>query len=345
MQITIHRGINQIDECIKENRIKHNNMAKQTNPKSLKDYFQPEVLDPNNPLFEELAKDPLWWKMIREDKDLYVNIRKYNRINVYYRGASVMSLEHNGEKITAEIHNHYLGVEKPIATLLGTKYGNVKSLSPEELVCRLALIKKRIAGNSKFKSNLAETDIPQGEFVNYKDAFSEKAVQAKMYLTGEYIDTEFAVRLDDGTDIRIDLISLTKDNLIQFEELKLIGDSRLRSGNLEDSEILVQMGNYATFINDVSQLKNGNNLMVVDYYRKVLEIMNKIHVLPLRFRGRKIEGLSDYVHLFIDDSEYYRKPKHPGRVKRLADIKKLLEAHGVKSNIDKAILSYNQFGK
>ena len=316
-----------------------------TNATNLKDYFQPEVLDPQNPLFEALGKDPMWWKMIREDKDLYVNIRKYNRINVYYRGASVMSLAHDGKKITAEIHNHYLGVEKSIATILEAKYGNDKSLSPEELVCRLPLIKKRIAGNSKFKSNLAETDIPQGEFANDKDAFSEKAVQAKMYLTGEYIDTEFAVGLDDGTDIRIDLISLTKDNLIQFEELKLVGDSRLRSGNLEESEILVQMGNYAKFINDVSRLKHGNKLMVVEYYQKVLEIMDKIHVRPRRFKGRKIVGLSDYVHLFIDDSEYYRKPKHPGRVKRLADIKKLLEAHGVNSNIDKVIRSYNQYDK
>ncbi len=319
---------------------------KQSNPRSLKDYFQPEVLDPMNPLFEELAKDPLWWQMIREDKDLYVNIRKYNRINVYYRGASVMSLEHDGKKITAEIHNHYLGVEKTIATLLGPKlYGNVKSLSPEELVCRLPLIKKRIAGNSKFKSNLAETDIPQGEFDNAKDACSEKAVQANMYLKGEYIDTEFAVRLDDGTDIRIDLISLTKDNLIQFEELKLVGDSRLRSGNLEKSEILVQMGNYATFIKDVSQLKNGNKLMVVEYYQKVLEILDKILVLPRRFKGREIAGLSDYVYLFIDDSEYYRKAKHSGRVKRLADIKMLLETHGVVSNIDKVVHSYDQYGK
>ena len=184
-------------------------MTTQSTPKSLKDYFQPEVLDPKNPLFEVLGEDPLWWKIIREDKDLYVNIRKYNRINVYHRGASVMSLLYDGKKITAEIHNHYLGVEKSIASLLGTKYGNVKSLSPEELVSRLPLIKKRIAGNSKFKANLAETDIPLGEFDNDKDAFSEKAVQANMYLKGEYIDTEFAVRLDDGTDIRIDLVSLT----------------------------------------------------------------------------------------------------------------------------------------
>lgn len=44
---------------------------KQSNPRSLKDYFQPEVLDPKNPLFEELAKDPLWWKMIREDKEMF----------------------------------------------------------------------------------------------------------------------------------------------------------------------------------------------------------------------------------------------------------------------------------
>ena len=327
-------------------------MAQKNISPSLKDYFQPEVLDPKNPLFEELAKDPLWWRMIREDEDLYVNIRKYNRINVYYRGASVMSLEHDGKKINAEIHNYYLGVEKSIATMLGAKYGNVKSLSPEEIVCRLPLIKKRIAGNSKFKSNLAESDIPQGEFDNDKDAFSEKAVQANMYLTGEYIDTEFAVRLDDGTDIRIDLISLTKDNMIQFEELKLIGDSRLKSSNPEKSEILVQMSNYDKFINDVLHLKNGNKLMVVEYYQKVLEIMDKIHVLPRHFkdrkidlRGREIAGISNYVHLFIDASKYYEKPKRKDRAKRLADIKMLLDAHGVVSNIDKAIHAYNQYSK
>lgn len=85
--------------------------------------------------------------------------------------------------------------------------------------------------------------------------------------------------------------------------------------------------------------------MVVEYYQKVLEILDKIHVLPCRFKGCEIAGLSDYVHLFIDDSEYYKKPKHPGRVKRLADIKKLLESHGIVSNIDKAVRSYNQFNK
>ncbi len=305
-------------------------MTKQTNPQSLKDYFQPEVLDPENPLFEELAKDPLWWRMIREDEDLYVNIRKYNRINVYYRGASVMSLEHDGKKINAEIHNYYLGAEKTSAP----KYGNVKSFSPEELVSRLDFIKKKIAENNKYNDN------------------SEKATQANMYLVDEYIDTEFAVKLDDGTDIRIDLVSLTKDNMIQFEELKLIRDSRLKSSNLEKSEILVQMSNYDRFINDVLHLRNGNKLMVVEYYQKVLEIMDKIHVLPRHFkdrkidlRGREIAGISNYVYLFIDASKYYEKPKRKDRAKRLADIKMLLDAHGVVSNIDKAIHAYNQYSK
>ena len=52
-----------------------------------KNYFN---LSTDAKLFEELGKQPTWWKTILSDKELYVNVRKDNRINVYYLGASVL---------------------------------------------------------------------------------------------------------------------------------------------------------------------------------------------------------------------------------------------------------------
>ena len=68
-----------------------------------RNYFD---LNINAPLFTELSKLPEWWIRILNDKTLYVNIRKGNRINVYYRGASVMELSINRNKsIKGKIHS------------------------------------------------------------------------------------------------------------------------------------------------------------------------------------------------------------------------------------------------
>ena len=301
---------------------------------SFEDYFQDGVLNINDPLFNVLSNIPSWWEIIRNDKDLYVNIRKYNRINVYYRGASVMSLKHDGNVVKAEIHNHYLGVEKDIAVKLGVSYGNTDALTPAEIVCRLDLIKQRIRKNKKFISNLEDNGLPQNNSVKVES--SEKYIQSKMYLSNNYIDTEFAVRLDNGTDIRIDLVSLDSNGLLQFEELKTITDSRLRSSDPKKSEILVQMGSYNDFIIDAKAIEP----MIVNYYQKVIEIMDKIGVLPVKFKGTKIKGLSDYVNLFIDGTAYQKQDK--GKTKRLVDIQGILRDNNIKSNIDDVIEEYKK---
>ncbi len=301
-----------------------------------KDYFQEGVLDVKNPLFVELAKDPLWWRMIREDTDLYVNIRKYNRINVYFRGASVMSLEYDDtlNSIKALIHNYYLGVDKQTALKLGVPYRNV-FLSPQEIVCRMDLIKSRIKRNYKFKSQVSDTD--------NGDSQSEKYIQANLYKSGKYIDTEFQVQLDNGTDIRIDLISLTEDNLLQFEELKRISDNRLMSSSPENSEILVQMASYADFIRDVSALKSGNELLVVKYYQTLLDIMDMIRVLPSQLKGRKVRGLSEFVNLYIDCSAYTKQTAK--RKNRLTNLDKILQKRNIRSNMDDVWRLYNKLPK
>lgn len=73
-----------------------------------KNYFN---LNEQAILFCNLNKMPQWWKQVLADKELYVNIRKNDRVNVYYHGYSVMELtyKNRGNKgFNAKIHYKYL---------------------------------------------------------------------------------------------------------------------------------------------------------------------------------------------------------------------------------------------
>ena len=74
-------------------------------------------------LFEKIRiHQPKWWKLLCEDKELYIEIRKDNSINVYFFGGSIARIEYkNG--FVAKIHQKYLGDYKPRGK---TKKGNDK---------------------------------------------------------------------------------------------------------------------------------------------------------------------------------------------------------------------------
>lgn len=282
-------------------------------------YFR---LDKDAGLFEFLSHRPLWWRMILEDRDLYVNVRKDNRINVYYRGASIMSLSYNEGKVVAEIHNYYLGCDKDKCSALGIKYGNVKK-RPEDLVCRLPMIKKRIEANKKNMACLENFE------KHGKNDSSEKYAQSQIYMNdSHYIDTEFALRLDDGTDIRIDLVKLSDDGEICFEELKLIDDPRLHPSGSKKTEIITQMSNYEKFIVEVDKP------ILVEYYTTVLEIMEKIGA-----RRTSVKPIMVHDKVFLLMKQTYTK-KTAGRDKRLNTIKEVCD--GLYSNIDEVLPDYNR---
>lgn len=71
------------------------------------------TLNPKAKIFEELKTQQLkWWSLLREDNELYIEIRKDNYINVYYYGGSVAKIVYaNG--FVAETHQKYLGDDKP----------------------------------------------------------------------------------------------------------------------------------------------------------------------------------------------------------------------------------------
>lgn len=291
-----------------------------------KSYFN---LDEGNKLFDELSKNPLWWEKLKVVDNLYFNIRKNNRINVYYRGASIMSLSHKDGKISAEIHNYYLGYEKKVCEDLCIKYGNV-TLKPEDIICRLPTIMKRVESNKKNVACL------EGEEINGKNYSSEKYHQSEMYLrNNQYIDTEFAVSLDDGTAIRIDLVKVNENNEIQFEELKLIDDDRLDPAKYKNKEVEIQrqMDNYEQFLKEADKLKETNNEpILIEYYQKVLNIMKKIGI---RKDDKLITGVSDFVQLTIKQNYTKRRTKRDKRVDRIYEA-----CRGFHSNIEEVRTEY-----
>ena len=271
-----------------------------------RNYFD---LNINAPLFTELAQLPEWWKRILNDKTLYVNIRKGNRINVYYHGASVMELSINRDKtIQGKIHSKYILFQETQTD----KNGYRKDISPKTIVENLPSIKNAIIANQA-------TSNPEG--------LSEKAIQGNMYVKGKYIDTEFEYVHPNRLITRIDLITINNDGMIEFVELKRISDPRLlkKDMSLKNEEIRKQIDNYNSFI-------KGHKDEIIQYYKQLQQILKKVGVNnPLC--NIAITDIKPSVSLYF--AGYADgKSNHPQRRKRIDNIKQILDEKGISSNIN-----------
>ena len=271
-----------------------------------RNYFD---LNINAPLFTELSKLPEWWKRILNDKTLYINIRKGNRINVYYHGASVMELSINRDKsIQGKIHSKYILFQETQTD----KNGYRKDISPETIVENLPSIKDAIIANQA-------TSNPEG--------LSEKAIQGIMYVEGKYIDTEFEYVHPNRLITRIDLTTINDDGMIEFVELKRISDSRLlkKDMSLKNEEIRKQIDDYNSFI-------KGHKDEIIQYYKQLQQILKKVGVNnPLC--NIAITDIKPSVSLYF--AGYADgKSNHPKRRKRIDNIKQILEEKGINSNIN-----------
>ena len=271
-----------------------------------RNYFD---LNINAPHFTELSKLPEWWKRILNDKTLYVNIRKGNRINVYYRGASVMELSINRDKsIQGKIHSKYILFQETQTD----KNGYRKDISPETIVENLPSIKNAIIANQA-------TSNPEG--------LSEKAIQGIMYVEGKYIDTEFEYVHSNRLITRIDLTTINDDGMIEFVELKRISDPRLlkKDMSLKNEEIRKQIDDYNSFIEEHKD-------EIIQYYKQLQQILKKVGVNnPLC--NITITGIKPSVYLYF--AGYADgKSNHPKRRKRIDNIKQILEEKGINSNIN-----------
>ena len=226
------------------------------------------LLSVNHVLYKILKSSnaPVWWKKVKKDKELYIEIRKKNIIDIYYRGGRMAELKLSRGKIVVSSHPKYQDLTDVDDARYYTKKidenGKLK-ITPKYQNCEEWLI-SNIEG---LKANIRTyySGDRDGE------ATSEKFIQGNLIINGrnKYLDSEFAHRLYDGgrKSVRIDLVKIEGDHFV-FEELKRIKDGRLLK-KYDEPEILTQIDNYRDFLKE-----NKDELTV--YYRTLYKIKKKL---------------------------------------------------------------------
>ena len=148
------------------------------------------VLDPKSPIFGALHSSTLF-KKLKEDPELYIEIRKDNYINVYYQGGCVAKIEYK-KGLIFTTNTKYLGLER-------SGYQKSERYLEFELPC----VKKRIEKEYSQKKYLETHKI---------EDLSEKYYQADLILrkyVGSHLDAEFAYSKNNKQ--RIDIVCCDKD--------------------------------------------------------------------------------------------------------------------------------------
>lgn len=294
-----------------------------------------EALDPNHEIFTLLDKGnnaPKWWINILADKELYIEIRKDNYINVYFYGGCLIKItyDRSTKALLVLTHQKYMGDKTPIR-----KSETGKNIF-EYRECRQQL--ENIAYLQFLKDNIKEIYLKDNENSDMKlkknklTVASEKKVQGELILKDRYlfIDSEFAyaippiLREDKDKLIRLDLVSVD-NGILKFIELKLINDPRLRGENIEKSGILRQMESYRKYIKHYQY-------EFVNYYNKIAEIKHKIGV----WKEQPIINGIDTKPIILLVNNY--SSLTDGRTERISNIKNILE----KRSINYQIIDYSE---
>lgn len=261
------------------------------------------TLNPENPLFIKLKKQqPTWWNLLKNDKELYINIRKDNYINVYYYGGSLAKIEFKKDFV-ATTHQKYLGD----TTARGK---DIVGYSPIDLA---TLDEKMIASiKGRIKADYLKTTENKSQ--------AEKKIQGELVLGNPcYIDSEFQFNKDETIGkLRIDLIELS-NGMLTFIELKGISDHRLRKDatrNSKTPEIIGQMEKYKRFITNYKT-------DILAYYHTLLEIKRNLNLtVPTSW---PVE-INETPKLIIKNTYEKRTDK---RDLRIEDIKALLDKNNI----------------
>jgi hypothetical protein len=238
-------------------------------------------LNIDNTLYEKLANNPpKWWRSIICDKDLSVQIRKDNTIDVYYNcGAIITVLKYGGGKFSGSISAKYIPLDRNYYSYNFS--GNEAAKFPDGAINPVQL--------NNFCQKTLKTI--KGQIRQYFPKTSEKGVQSDFIRNDSYfIDMEY----EHGNDLRIDLIRLDFGlRKIVFVELKLMGNKEIYT-----NKIVEQLTKYSEYI-------RGNSSILIEYYKKVFEIKKKIGILSEELARKNIFdfGILDKPLLLFGDCE------------------------------------------
>ena len=284
-----------------------------------------DLLDINHTIYKILPK-LAWWNNLKDDPDIYIEIRKDNVVDAYYYGARIAEIKYNSksnniDKIEAKCHRKYVyGEDDHGKNTSGKNDDYVSCLHCLESKSKLSSLKKNALKYYVKRENEEIEDT------------SEKRIQGRLRVDNDhiYVDSEFEYSLESGTrnTIRFDLVSII-DNTIRIVELKRMGDSRLltKDANKPGPEILSQMANYKEFI-------EINSLPLIEFYEKLTSIRKMLGLsVPSGYNQSQPLKINKKPLLLIKNLYQYGKMSSQ-RHDRISKIKSIL----IKNNIDFEIL-------
>lgn len=206
-----------------------------------------------------------WWENLKKNKDISIQIRRENKIDVYYNGGAVLKdLRYDDTKkiFTASIHTKYIPIK------------DEEKYKPLELSSKGVKFTEKIDAMELAQLENTTLKVVMDHIKKYFDSKSEKAIQYEFAKKDQYIiDTEFQI---NESSSRIDLVRLDKSvRKIVLIEVKTMGDQRLladQKKNENDKEnIFDQLNKYNNFAKDYSE-------SICDYFKKVLQIKNDLGI-------------------------------------------------------------------
>ena len=265
-------------------------------------------------IFQRMNNNPpSWWDKLIGLNGVYVEIRKRNRIHVYYEGGRIAELRVDEGKMSTTCHPKYLGIA-------------VSGEHPKYIDCSNQLDK-----DPSFILKKIEEEYSQKKKDSNPEDISETKIKGDLITKGNtlYIDSEFAhsfIYKNEKISIRFDLVEIS-DNRIRIVELKRIKDGRLRSSVDEKSEILEQMAHYKAFIKEFHD-------EILKYYKTLYKIKQSLG-LPVPPCDLNCLQLDKNPHLLIKNT-YQKSSK--GRNDRVDAIKRILK--GVSYEITPEYIKY-----
>ena len=260
-------------------------------------------LKSDSKIFEELKKNPSWWTRFKNDKSLYIEIRKDNQVNVYFEGGSIARI-------------HYCSKHKKLQVFTHHKYLNLPALSKSNAYIECSgIIDKSIEKDSEILvcDTIIErirTIYSQKHSINNKEKWSEKFIQGLLIVQSSafHLDSEFAFN-DDISQNRIDLVRCD-NGVVTFVELKRMSDGRMLHKTDESPEIVEQMLRYRNFI-----MRYSNELLA--YYQELYDIKVDLQLPVPKSRPTSI---NPEPHLLIFDTWEKNTPGRDTHRHRLQEI-------------------------